>query len=46
MRIELRKSAIKNLQRIDKQQKERLHVAIGSLADFPSVPNLKKLTSF
>ncbi len=46
MRIELRNSAIKDLQRIDRQQKQRLHEAIGTLGDFPDVPNLKKLTNF
>jgi mRNA interferase RelE/StbE len=46
MRIELRKSAIKDLQRIDRHQKERLHEAIRTLVDFPDVPNLKRLTNF
>jgi mRNA interferase RelE/StbE len=46
MRIELRNSAIKDLQRIDRQQKQRLHEAIGTLGDFPAVPNLKRLTNF
>lgn len=46
MRIELRKSAIKDLQRIDRHQKERLHEAITTLVEFPDVPNLKRLTNF
>ncbi|EIC23615.1 type II toxin-antitoxin system RelE family toxin [Thiorhodovibrio frisius] len=46
MRIELRNSAIKDLQRIDRHQKERLHEAIRRLVDFPDVPNLKRLTNF
>jgi mRNA interferase RelE/StbE len=46
MRIELRKSAIKDLKRIDKAQRNRLHEAIGKLVDFPDLPNLKRLTNF
>ncbi|WP_281358168.1 hypothetical protein [Allochromatium humboldtianum] len=41
MRIELRKSAIKDLQHIDTPQKQRLHAAIKTLAAFPDVPNIK-----
>jgi mRNA interferase RelE/StbE len=46
MRIELRKSAIKDLHRVDKAQRNRMHEAIGKLVDFPDVPNLKRLTNF
>ena len=46
MRIELRRSAVKDLQRIDHQQKQRLHEAIEQLVYFPQVPNVKRLTNF
>lgn len=36
----------KDLQRLDRYQKRRLHEAIGTLVDFPDVPNLERLTNF
>jgi mRNA interferase RelE/StbE len=46
MRIELRKSAIKDLQKINDPQKSTLHTKILALKDFPDVSNIKKLTNF
>jgi mRNA interferase RelE/StbE len=46
MRIELRSSAIKDLKKIDRHDKPRLHEAMGRLVEFPEVPNIKKLTNF
>jgi len=44
--IELRKSAIKDLKRISKADKERIHAKIQNLSDYPDVSNIKKLTDF
>ena len=46
MKIEIRKSAIKDLRKIDHEVKDRLHDKIESLANFPDVSNMKKLTNF
>lgn len=46
MRIEIRKSAIKDLQKINEPFKSKLHEKIISLKNFPDVSNIKKLTNF
>jgi mRNA interferase RelE/StbE len=46
MKINLRKSAVKDLKKIDRQDKEALHAKIFELANFPNVSNIKKLTNF
>jgi mRNA interferase RelE/StbE len=46
MRIEIRKSAIKDFQKINEPFKSKLHEKIISLKNFPDVPNIKKLTNF
>jgi mRNA interferase RelE/StbE len=46
MKIQIRKSAIKNLKKIDKEARNRLHDKIQSLCDFPNLPNIKKLSNF
>ncbi len=46
MKIKIRKSAIKDLKRINHESKERLDEKIQSLANFPDVSNIKKLTNF
>jgi mRNA interferase RelE/StbE len=46
MRIEIRKSAIKDLQKINEPFKSKLHEKIISLKNFPNVSNIKKLTNF
>ncbi len=46
MKLKIRKSAIKDLKKIDHVVRKRLHVKIQNLADFPEVSNVKKLTNF
>ena len=46
MKIEIRKSAIKDLKSINNPFKTKLHDKILSLKDFPDVQNIKKLTNF
>ncbi len=46
MNINIRKSAIKDLEKIDVNQKEKIHSALLKLKDFPEVSNIKKLTRF
>lgn len=46
MKLKIRKSAIKDLKKIDHEVRKSLHVKIQNLADFPEVSNVKKLTNF
>jgi len=46
MKINIRKSAIKDLKKINSKSKERLHTRILNLKDFPDISNIKKLTNF
>ena len=46
MNIHIRKSAIKDLKRIDSKSKETIHAKILELKEFPNIPNVKKLTNF
>jgi len=46
MKINIRKSAIKDLRRIPTTEKKRIHQKILELENFPAVSNLKKLTNF
>ena len=46
MKIKIRKSAIKDLKKIDHEIRDRLHDKILSLVGFPNVSNIKKLTNF
>ena len=46
MKINIRKSAIKDLKRIESNQKEVIHKKILELRNFPEISNLKKLTNF
>lgn len=46
MKIKLRKSAVKDLRKIHAQSREKIHVKILALADFPDVQHVKKLTNF
>ena len=46
MRIELRKSAIKDLKNISEPYKTKLHNKILELQKFPNLQNIKKLTNF
>ena len=46
MKINIRKSAIKDLSKLSHENKERLHKAIVNLKDYPNISNCKKLTNF
>jgi len=46
MKINIRKSAIKDLKKIDNKIKNRIHSGILTLENFPDVANCKKLTNF
>jgi len=46
MKIELRKSAIKDLKSISEPYKTKLHNKILELQKFPNIQNIKKLTNF
>jgi len=46
MKIELRKSAIKDLKSISEPYKTKLHTKILELQKFPNLQNIKKLTNF
>ena len=46
MKIELRKSAIKDLKSISEPYKTKLHTKVLELQKFPNLQNIKKLTNF
>ena len=46
MKIELRKSAIKDLKNISEPFKSKIHHKILELRQFPDIQNIKKLTNF
>ncbi|WP_321778021.1 type II toxin-antitoxin system RelE/ParE family toxin [Sulfurimonas sp.] len=46
MKIEIRKSAIKDLKHISQPFKDNIHNKILELKDFPNIQNIKKLTNF
>jgi len=46
MEIYIRKSAIKDLKKIDGQNKEKINSGICGLKRFPKVSGVKKLTNF
>lgn len=46
MKIELRKSAIKDLKSISEPYKTQIHNKILELRSFPNIQNIKKLTNF
>ncbi len=46
MKINIRKSAVKDLKRIDTESRIRVHNKILELKKFPNVSNIKKLTNF
>lgn len=43
MKIELRRSAVKDLDKITSKNKNRIIKSIGSLANFPQISNVKRL---
>jgi mRNA interferase RelE/StbE len=46
MKIEIRKSAVKDLKHISNPFKSKIHEKILELQYFPNVTNIKKLTNF
>ncbi len=46
MKINIRKSAIKDLKKIDIKNKEKIHSRILELKKFSNISNVKKLTNF
>ncbi len=46
MKINIRKSAIKDLNKIAKEKREVNHSKIFELTEFPNLSNIKKLTHF
>ena len=46
MKIHIRKSAIRDLKKIDRKDKEKIHSGISELEKFPAVSDVKKLTNF
>ena len=46
MKIRIRKSAIKDLKKIDSKQANKIKSRILELEDYPNVSNIKKLTNF
>ena len=46
MKIEIRKSAIKDLKHISEPFKSKIHNKILELKNFPNIQNIKKLTNF
>ena len=46
MKINVRKSAIKDLKQIPPKEKVKIHSKILELKEFPNIPNVKKLTNF
>ena len=46
MKIEIRKSAIKDLKHISEPFKTNIHNKILELTNFPNTSNIKKLTNF
>ncbi len=46
MKINIRKSAIKDLKKIDSKDKRKIHEKILNLSLFPDGSNVKKLTNF
>ena len=46
MKINIRRSAIKDLKKINHKNREKIHLTIAELKNFPDISNLKKLTNF
>jgi len=46
MKINIRKSAVRDLKKIDHKNKEKIHSGILELQKFPNISNIKKLTNF
>ena len=46
MKIEIRKSAIKDFKQVSEPFKSNIHHKISELKNFPNIQNIKKLTNF
>ena len=46
MKINIRKSAIKDLKKLNHKDKQKIHLKILELKGFPNISNVKKLTNF
>lgn len=46
MKIHIRKTAVKDLKYISREDRDRIHRKIIDLEAFPDVPNIKRLTNF
>jgi len=46
MEIEIRRSAIRDLKKVERKDKDKLHRKIMGLTGFPDVSNVKRLTNF
>ncbi|RWX46860.1 mRNA interferase RelE/StbE [Candidatus Electrothrix aarhusensis] len=46
MKINIRKSAIKDLKKISLNDRQKIHSKILILSKFPNISNVKKLTNF
>ncbi len=46
MKLNIRKTAIKDLKNINREDRDRIHKKIIELEKFPNVSNIKQLTSF
>ncbi|MBW2654878.1 MAG: type II toxin-antitoxin system RelE/ParE family toxin [Deltaproteobacteria bacterium] len=46
MEINIRRSAIKDLKKLDRKNREKIHLRILELKEFPNISNMKKLTNF
>lgn len=46
MKVNIRKSAIKDLKKINRNDRRKIHSKIWELSEFPRNSNIKKLTNF
>ena len=46
MEINIRRSAIKDLKKLDRKNREKIHLRILELKEFSNISNMKKLTNF
>ncbi len=46
MKVRLRKSAVRDLKKLDSHNRQRINSKLKILSDFPDVPNIKTLTNF
>ncbi|MCI5142577.1 MAG: type II toxin-antitoxin system RelE/ParE family toxin [Candidatus Electrothrix sp. ATG1] len=46
MKVNIRKSAIKDLKKINQNDRRKIHSKISALSEFPNTSNIKKLTNF